>query len=386
VASASATLEEQIKHAWNDERFDIVSNFCTYIDHQIKSEFKNMTLADKQAFPSVVGDFYARIEDKKAFGEFYIVGMTRRFIKMARKLEECELPVINAIRRKKSPDFAKPWTEFIKKIKESEELENRFRDEFRKSNSGGNVTFSPLVFDQRTFPLEKNEARRLPPVLEQMHTFFEHLHCKQHPRTKLMLLSDVSIVECKFQVPKNAKAPLQRIYSVSSDIRCASILLAIAERTSGISLREIVEKFGDRNSAGQYLIRLCNKQCPIVRRTATEKKMNDDDVFCLNQQFFFPAAKVTVPPIASERKVDIQKTAEKVELDKVQAIRAAAVRVLKMRNRVEQTQLESEVIQAVAQYFRAEITMIRRELIELEQSDYLERNASTGENILTYKQ
>jgi hypothetical protein len=98
VPSTSAALEEKIKLAWNRRSFDIVNNFCTYIDAPIRSEFKNMTPDDRQAFPHTVAEYCARIEDKKTFGEFYIVGMTRRFIKMIKNLEEFELSVITAIR------------------------------------------------------------------------------------------------------------------------------------------------------------------------------------------------------------------------------------------------------------------------------------------------
>jgi hypothetical protein len=133
-------------------------------------------------------------------------------------------------------------------IKESEKLENKFREEFQTTaavGSTGNVYFVPLVFDQRTF---------------------KRLREKKHPRTKLMLLADVSVVDCKFVVPKNTKSNRPRMYSVSSDIPCGAIVLAIAEKANGMMLR-----VGDRNSVGQYLIRLCALQCPIIKRTGKDK-------------------------------------------------------------------------------------------------------------------
>jgi hypothetical protein len=158
-----------------------------------------------------------------------------------------------------------------------------------------------------------------------------------------MLLCDVSVVECKFAVPKNAKSLNPRTYVVSSDITCASILLSIAEKPEGLTLREIVDRVGDKNSVGKYLVRLCALNCPIVKRLANDKKMSDDDVFQLNPQFFFNGMKVSVQPIVSERKSDNKRTGEKVEMDKAQAIKAAAVRVLKMKNKVEQIQLENDI-------------------------------------------
>jgi hypothetical protein len=389
VPNAIVVLEERIQEAWNNPEFDIVTNFCAFIDYQIKSEFRSLSEQERADFPAIVARFYSRTEDKKAFGELYTVGMTRRVIRMPHKLPELEFPIISAIRRARAPDFGKAWPDFMKKVKESEVLETAFREAFPKSAADPRLTkisFAPLVFDQRTFPLEKNEARNIPEDLAELHRFFKQQYEGQFPRRKLMLLCDVSNVECKFAVPKNAKAQNLRTYTVTSDITCAAILLVIAERIDGITLREIVERVGDRNSVGQYLVRLCQPGCPIVKRSGKEKRMNDDDLFQFNPQFFFNAMKVAVQPIVSERKVDVKKTAEKVEMDKTQAIKASAVRVLKMKNKVEQSQLESDVIQAMAQYFRADIAMIRRELLDLEAADYLERETVDGKTILTYRQ
>jgi hypothetical protein len=208
--------------------------------------------------------------------------------------------------------------------------------------------------------------------------------------TKLTLLADVSNVEAKLVVPKNAKSPIARTYIVSSDLICTSILLAVFDKVTegGLTLHQIVDKVGDRGHVGLYLVRLCAATCPILKRTAKvagEKKMLDDDIFTFNPQFFFNAARVIVQPIVSERKKDVVGVTQRVDLDKVQAIRAATVRILKMKNHVEQGQLESDVIQALRNNFRADVALIRRQIQELENEDYCERVSQGGQTIVNYK-
>ncbi|OHS93049.1 hypothetical protein TRFO_12058 [Tritrichomonas foetus] len=388
VPKANEVAEEHIKKAWNDERFNIVENFCTYIDTQIKSEFKNMSPEENERFPQTIARFYTRIEDKKLFGKTYETNMVRRFIKMGIKLADIEGPIINSIRRAKAPDFAKGFKDYIKKIHDSQELENSFKEEMQHLTESGTlnskIAFSPLIFDQRMFPLDRTEARYLPPQLDPIHKAFVSFYMKKHPMTKLMLIQDVSTVESKFHVPRNAKSAHDRTYTVSSDIICASVIQAVSEKP--LTFREIYELIAERTLIGLYLKRLCGPNCPILKREAKDKKMSDDDKFMLNPGFYFQASRVVVQPVQNERKKDLPKIKESVDVDKSQSVRAAIVRVLKMKNKVPQGQLENDVVQMMMQFFKADVALIRRMLQELEAEDYFHKEEENGQVSLVYHQ
>lgn len=394
VSDALETLESEIKKAWNDEKFSIVNNFILYIDNHIKSEFKNFTQEEKDHFPDIVAKFFTRIEDKKAFFTVYEAFMVRRIIKMQTKLPEIEVPIISAIRRAKAPDFAKSWDIYVKKINEAQQLESQFReqmalhtDEITNNGKYKQIQFAPIIFDQAKFPLDKIEVKYIPPQIHYTHDLFIRDYTTKHPKTKLMLLSDVSVVESKFHVPKNPKSNTARTYTISSDIVCASIIQSVAENS--LTLREINDIVQEeRGKVGQYLVRLCGSGSPILKRTSTEgKKLSDDDVFQLNPQFYFNTSRVTIPPIVSERKATIAKTQIQVDLDKAQSIKAAIVRVLKKNIRIAQPQLENEVTQEVANYFRADTALIRRQLVELENEEYCSKEdvAGSAVPIIVYK-
>ena len=115
----------------------------------------------------------------------------------------------------------------------NEEIEAEFKQklpDFFPEGKKTSITFSPLIFDARSFPLEKKEARCLPPECKQIHEAFVQWYKQQHPKTQLILLADLSVVESKFHVPKNTKAPLARTYTVSSDLLCASIMDAVSQK------------------------------------------------------------------------------------------------------------------------------------------------------------
>ena len=384
VPRAMELLEGAIKTAWNNEKFDIVNNFCAYIDQQIKGEFKSFSPEDRQRFPAVVAQFYSRLDDRKTFASMYEAMMIRRFIKMQDKLPDLERPIINAVRRVKAPDFASRFNTYDKKIKESHELESKFKEEQQRSGTKTKIGFSPLVFDHRDFPLGKNEAHNIPQECFTVHKLFVSSYQQQHPNTKLMLLSDVSVVESKLVVPKNAKSRIDRPYTVSCDLLCASIIDAIA--TGPKTMREICDVVSDRALVGKYLVRLCHNSCPILKRIAKSNKLTDDDVFELNAGFFSQGSRVVVPPIFSEKKADKKHVKQHVDMDKASSIKAACVRFLKMRVRVDQTTLENDVTDYLMQYFRADPAVIRSQLVSLENEDYLERTTDGGRAVLIYKQ
>jgi hypothetical protein len=112
-------------------------------------------------------------------------------------------------------------------MKESKELGRDFTAEFPLAAS---AQFAPLIFAMRTFPLDKVEATKFHPHLQSVSQAFDAFYRQKHSSTKLVLLEDVSIVEAKVYVPRNAKSNVGRTYSVTRDILCASILLCLADR------------------------------------------------------------------------------------------------------------------------------------------------------------
>lgn len=390
VFRASDTLESMVMKAWNDDSFHIVNNFCTYIDAHIKNEFKKFTPEQKDKFPAMVAQFYTRIEDKKSFVSMYETNMLRRFIKLQLKLPDLELPIINAVRRAKAPDFALKFQEYHKRIKESQEIENEFKLEQSSIAAEGKkmIPFSPLIFENRSYILENtknNEARYLPHELRDINKRFQESYKRKHPNTNLTLLADVSVVEFKCNVPANAKSRSPRTYTISCDVICASIIQCVAEKPR--SCREICDIIGNNPLIVPYLCRLCGKTLELFKRQGKEgKKVTEDDIFQMNPGFYSGSVKVTVPPAVSARRGDEDRVKKQVSIDKAEAIKAAAIRVMKQNFRIKQSELEYAVIDSLKSYFKAEISDIRKCMDWLENGGYCDSKQEGGDIIVTYHQ
>ena len=394
IKEADDELQRQIKKAWNSEQFNIIPNFCAYLDQVISSELKTFTPEEREEFPSLFAKFYARTEDRLMFSQLYEKGYVRRYIKMGTKLHGIEGPLITRVQRDaKVSDFAKSFEQFNNKLKDSQNIESEFMNylalhpNVKKKFNG---PFQPLVFDARSFPLDRVKTTRLPAELSDINKEFTAFYIENHPKGKLELLSDVSIVESKLRIPKQtgvkgSKQP--KIYTISSDIVCASILNCVAKGTRK-RLGDIYDEVGeDKGRIGLYIKRLCQKTCPILDRVEHKDRMlQPDDIFILNPNFTFKSLKVTVQPVENIRKKDMKSAEEPVRMDKSKAIQAAIVRCLKARNRVPLETLNNEVIQMTSQYFRADVKQISKELLYLEGEDYFDRSGDENNPILTYHQ
>jgi hypothetical protein len=315
--------------------------------------------------------------------------MMRRFIKLQDKLQELEFPIITAIRRAKSADFAKEFAEMMKKVKESGEIEQLFKQELPHLGGDGGVpkiAFSPLIFDQGKYTLDKSEVKFIPHDLARIHEAFVKNYQQKHPTARLVLVAETSSVESKFHVPKNAKSQVPKTYTVSCDIACFSVINAVASRNGApVSLREINESIGEHPQTKHYIQRLVGPNSPILKRTAVEKStLTLDDTFQLNAAFFAPSSRVTVQSMTSERKANEAQVKDKIVADKETAIQAHAVRILKQKQRLTQPELELAVQDALRQLCRADLASIRAQLTALENSQYLVRQTVGGVVMVNY--
>ena len=388
IKEADDELQKQIKRAWNSkDAFNIIPNFCTYLHQIISSEFKTFSPEDRDKFPGIFAKFFARTEERLEFSQLYEKEYVRRFIKMGSKLHDIEGPLITHVQKvAKASDFAKSFEDFNNKIKESNVIIEDFKNYQRAHSLSFQIgDFHPIVFDARTYPLDRVKINRLPSQLTDINNAFTAFYVENHPKGKLELLSDVSIVESKLRVPKTGKTPA-RTYTISSDIVCASILYLVGQGKEK-KLGEIYDEVGeDKGRIGLYIKRLCQKSCPILlRKVFTDKKLQESDIFCLNPAFAFSSSKVTVQPIDNVKSGDIKNTQKSVEMDKSKAIQAAVIRCLKARNVVPIDTCINEVIQMTSQYFRADAQAIKRELNYLETEDYFDRSGPDN-TILTYHQ
>ncbi|KAH0789922.1 ubiquitin-protein ligase (Cullin) [Histomonas meleagridis] len=380
VKEALEAVEKEIIKGWNHPNFKISENFVVYIDSHIKSEFKNLTPEEKENFPSEVAKFYRRIEDKVSFKSNYESYMALRFIKMKDKVYDYELKVVTAIRDAKSQDFAKYLGEYKKKIQDSADIAERFTTECGASFP--KVKFEPILLDSNTYHLDTSEAKYLPPPIDNIHKQFVNFYTKMHEHRRLVLLQSVSSVESKLVIPKNQKANRTITYIISSDIICASILNEVS--TAPKKFKELTVITKDRTLAAKYLVRLCAASCPILKRTSAtnDRKICDDDLFQINPQFFCKNVRVAVAPVVNERKKNKELIDGHIEKGKKEVIKAAAVRTMKQKNKLEQTDLENEIVQALAQYFRPEQKTLRDCIIELENDEYFKRKQIDGGRVM----
>lgn len=379
---AMAAVENSIRAAWNAPRFSIPENFCIYIDQNVRNEMKNLSNEGKDDFVKKVALFYRRTVDKKMFSEIYNSYLTVRITRMREKLVAIESPVIQAIRRENSPDFAKIFRELIQKIHSSQELVNGF---FAQKGKDSKIQFAPLVFDQRGFPMEMLEVPSdISPKFRELHNKFYDYYTNLKQNSKLTMLFNLSTVDALLIIPKNQRVN-QRTYSITTDVYCASILNLISQGEK--KFKDLLLSFNDRRLLSLYLKQLCSPSQPILKRVAfikTDKVLNEEDIFIINPNFVHNSPKITVQSITNRSQGNLEAVTKKVEFSKKQSIKASIIRFLKKTRRIEQSKLEQNVIVDLSQYFHAELSLIRSTMSELEEDSYFKREKTDGKEFLIF--
>ena len=374
IKESNQPLINAITDAWNEPRFNIIENFCIYIDSIIKSEFNNVSFEDP---PETIHLFYKYLTEKRSFDIIYDTYFMRRLIKMRNKLPDLEFPIISAI-RKTSPDFLINYDKRIKCVNDSLELS----EEFRSEKQSHDVDISPVIFNQRYFPLSDDKETLLPNIIEPVNSEFIQFYQSKHQQRKLELLCSCTTVEFKFQ-----RAP--RVYTLTTDVPCAIILSYIADKKTA-TYKDLCEELKiDKQYINKGLQKLTNSSSRILIRSSQDKQLQDTDVFQLNNEFQSKTTKITISPVRSDLKKDKIIAYSRIDDMKAVSIKANICRVLKQRNSLELSDLERYVINTLQSYFKVEVSNIRKALKDLESTDAVSRmikqeQNENGQVIVTY--
>lgn len=375
---AKNKLEDSIKLAWNDEKFNITVNFNDYIDAFVKSNIEDES-KDKQL--AIIARFYRYLSDKTQFNNIYESAFIRRLIKMRERVFIKELPVINAI-KKISTNFMLNYDAYKKQFKDCEIIRSDFEQLSEDNGKNKYVKIEPMIFDRSIFPLPNEEETNIPVQVTETNKAFIDFFSEKFKQRTLSLVWSGSTVQLTLKFAR-------RNYTVITDLPCGTLILALNEKSMKFS--EIANLLQNKAIAAKVVKKLSEAGHKLLKRekdkSAPEgsKSLSDNDVFSLNPDFYHKLTSVVIPPIASERKAALDLAMVTDRREKRDSINAAIVRLLKQNKKYEMGKLEREVIALLSDSFTCPAENVRRRVVELEGS-FVRREIIDGETIIFYNQ
>lgn len=374
---AHATLIANIKEAWNDDQFNITVNFNEYIDHLIQNKFKGM---NKQEKYDIIGIFYEYVRDKQSFKVNYTSRFVRRLIKLTKDLPDLEFPVIASIRKKNS-DFLSDYDDFIRQMNHS----LKSIEQFREAQKNQEIKFEPFIFHQRNFPLSTIEEAFVPQEYQLLNNDFIDFYRKTNPETDLKLLRPCSTIEIQIRSKAQQRA---LIHTLITDFPCGYLILSLSKirienQSPRLTFKRIVELFNnDRDIAKKVCFRLI-QTVPVLSRISSKdpKVFDDNDIIFLNPKFKHNTTTIVIPPAKSEKKEQQKVNDAYIQSERRDAIQATIIRTLKANGEMDSTKVEIAVIQALQEYFQADVNQIRTEIDQCMKSNYL-RKIQNGDNVI----
>ena len=367
---ALSTLDDRIKTAWNNKRFNIVVNFNDYIDTLITTKFKGYDISEQLV---IIPRFYKYLNDRASFNTFYEASFVRRLIRMRSSIEEYDYPLINAI-QKIATGFMQKLDSFKKALSDSEQLKEDYKNSIDENDDKKTIQLEPFVIDYLVFPLDRQRVEAIPSMAMQSNDDFKRFYLNKHAKKELTLVYHGSLIEFQIKIPARKKA-----FTITMDLLCGCVVCALSQKPYKFS--EIISLLNNDEQAARKVVSKLYSKFKLIVPTDKIVKLSKDDVFQLNPLYTSDKTKVLIPPIFQKNWRD--RIPDVIEYEKKEAVKFAIIRSLKQKQKMESGELERDIIAKLHDKFEVNVDMIKRQLAGLE-GQYVRKDIIDGQTIITY--
>ena len=230
-----------------------------------------------------------------------------------------------------------------------------------------NADFEPIVSQEYKIHPPHYYANESP--LTNACTSFMTLINEGNNSLKSNIINDLSNCDLELEFPNGKK------YIITSDFNVSSIILAISQ--SHQKFDDICKFCKDIKYASKIIKTL--HEIKLIKRIGTNVKLAKNDIFEINQNFSSEKEHIIIPPVIYSR----QKCIDVEQIERLQAIKFAILRLLKQNKHLERTEIENRIKEKFKSYFESTNEMIDKELKSIENIN-AQKNTLNGKEIWEY--
>ncbi|KAJ8440631.1 hypothetical protein Cgig2_031048 [Carnegiea gigantea] len=305
------------------------------------------------------------VSEKDLFAEFYRKKLSRRLLFDKSANDDHERSIISKLKQQCGGQFTSKMEGMVTDLTLAKENQASF-EEYLAQNSNKNLGLSMSVQILTTgfWPSYKSSDLTLPVEMARGVEAFKEFYQTKTKHRKLTWV--FSLGSCIV----NGKFSQKTIELVLGTYQAATLLLF--NTSDNLSYTEIGTTL---NLADEDLTRVlqslsCGKY-KILNKEPKTKTVSSTDTFAFNASFTDKMRRIRIPlPQMDERK----KVVEDVGKDRMFAIDAAIVRIMKSRKVLGYQQLITETVEQLSRMFKPDIKQIKKRIEDLITRDYLERD------------
>ncbi|KDN52065.1 Cullin-domain-containing protein [Tilletiaria anomala UBC 951] len=302
------------------------------------------------------------LSDRDVFQKFYTKNLARRLVHQQSASDDAELNMITKLKDACGYEYTSGLQRMFQDVNISKELNEEFKDLLghRQEDAPANpIDFSVMVLTSGSWPMQPPTTKiALPTELHWYQEEFKRFYCsKKFQGRKLVYLWHL----CKSEIKTNH---LSQKYTFMTSAYQMSILTEFnaAERLT----------FQELAAATQLDDSIIKSNLVIL--TKSKVLLEEGGAYKVNKDFRNKKLRINLNvPIKAEQKAESTEVLKTVDEDRKLVIQATIVRIMKARKQLKHANLMQEVVQQVSSRFQPKIPVIKKEIDNLIDKEYLER-------------
>lgn len=335
-------LKESFEHVINLRQNRPAELIAKFIDTLLRAGNKGTSEEELESTLDRVLVLFRFIQGKDVFEAFYKKDLAKRLLLGKSASIDAEKSMISKLKTECGSQFTNKLEGMFKDVELSKEINESFGQSAPARNRlPPGIDMNVHVLTTGYWPTYPPMDLRLSHELNQYQDVFKEFYLSKHSGRRLMWQHSLGQCVLKADFPKGRKELQVSLFQ--------AVVLMLFNDAERLSFGEIKEGTGieDKELRRQLQSLACGK-VRVLTKTPKGRDVDDEDVFCFNEDFSAPLIRIKVNAIQLKETVEENtSTTERVYQDRQYQIDAAIVRIMKTRKVLSHTLLITELYQQV---------------------------------------
>ncbi|GIX95302.1 cullin-2 [Caerostris darwini] len=343
-----------------------------YCDALLKKNAKTCTENEIEIKLQQTITIFKYLDDKDVFQKFYARMLAKRLIYNQSMSMDAEEAMINKLKQACGYEFTSKLHRMFTDVSVSTDLNSRFMDSLRRSNTDLGINFYISVLQAGAWPLGQVAISpfAIPQELEKSVQKFESFYVSSFSGRKLTWLHHLCNAELKL-------CYLKKSYIVTMSTYQMAILL-LFETTDILTFSYILE---NTKLNSEQLVKQVQSlvEAKLILPSKSNRPVESSSTFYLNQNYTNKRTKFKLTAVVQKEAAqqEVEQTHVSVDEDRKLYLQAAIVRIMKARKVLRHNSLIQEVINQAKARFVPNVSMIKKCIEALIDKQYIERTPNS---------